>query len=107
MLYIKVHTILDTGILSVEAFQKLKYRKIYTRNVGVKYSQPLQTHEVVYADIFEIKLSDRQKQIIRDAVQQNPNQICLASADEIRCRRYGNTVQMNLGNNTPWLLGEE
>lgn len=99
--------LLDTGILPVEAFQKLKYRKIYTRNVGVKYSQPLHTHEVVYADIFEIKLSDRQKQIIRDAVQQNPNQICLASADEIRCRRYGNTVQMNLGNNTPWLLGEE
>lgn len=99
--------LLDTGILPVEAFQKLKYRKTYSHNVGVKYSQPLQTHEVVYADIFEIKLSDRQKQIIRDAVQQNPNQICLASADDIRCRRYGNTVQMNLGNNTPWLLGEE
>lgn len=99
--------LLDTGILPAEAFQKLKYRKTYTHNVGVTYSQPLQTHEVVYADIFEIKLSDRQKQIIRDAVQQNPNQICLASADEIRCRRCGNTVQMNLGNNTPWLLGEE
>lgn len=99
--------LIDTKILPVEAFQKLKYRKVWAHNVGVTYSQPLRIHEVVYADIFEIKLTDDQKQIIRDAVRQNSTQICLATIDEIRCRRYNNSVEMNLGNNTPWLLGEE
>ena len=99
--------LIDTQILPAEAFQKLKYRKVWTHNVGVTYSQPLRIHEVVYADIFEIKLTDGQKQIIRDAVRQNSTQICLATIDEMRCRRYNNSVEMNLGNNTPWLLGEE
>ena len=99
--------LIDTQILPAEAFQKLKYRKVWTHNVGVTYSQPLRIHEVVYADIFEIKLTDGQKQIIRDAVRQNATQICLATIDEMRCRRYNNSVEMNLGNNTPWLLGEE
>lgn len=99
--------LIDTGILQVEEFRKLKYRKVWTHNVGVTYSQPLGIHEVVYADIFEIKLTDCQKQIIRDATRQNSTQICLATIDEIRCRRYNNSVEMNLGNNTPWILGEE
>lgn len=99
--------LIDTEILPAEVFQKLKYRKVWTHNVGVTYSQPLRIHEVVYADIFEIKLTDCQKQIIRDAVSQNSTQICLATIDEMRCRRYNNSVEMNLGNNTPWLLGEE
>ena len=99
--------LIDTQILPAEAFQKLKYRKVWTHNVGVTYSQPLRIYEVVYADIFEIKLTDGQKQIIRDAVRQNSTQICLATIDEMRCRRYNNSVEMNLGNNTPWLLGEE
>lgn len=99
--------LIDTQILPAEAFQKLKYRKVWTHNVGVTYSQPLRIHEVVYADIFEIKLTDGQKQIIRDAVRQNSTQICLATIDEMRCRRYNDSVEMNLGNNTPWLLGEE
>lgn len=99
--------LIDTGILPTEEFQKLRYRKVWTHNVGVTYSRPLQMQEIVYADIFEVKLTEKQKQVIRDAVQQNSTQICLASVDEIRCRRYNNAVQMNLGNNTPWLLGEE
>lgn len=99
--------LIDTGILPADEFQKLRYRKVWVHNAGVTYSQPLRTHEVVYADVFEIKLSDTQKQIIRDTVQEDSNNICLASPDEMRCRRYGDSVQMNLGNNTPWLLGEE
>ena len=62
---------------------------------------------MIYADIFEVKLTDSQKQIIRDVVEQNTTQICLATIDEIRCRRYNNSIPMNLGNNTPWILGEE
>lgn len=46
--------LIDTQILPAEAFQKLKYRKVWTHNAGVTYSQPLRIHEVVYADIFEI-----------------------------------------------------
>lgn len=99
--------LIDTKILPREAFQKLKYRKVWTHNVGVTYSQPLQIHEVVYADIFDVKLTDYQKQIIRDAVERNSTQICMATTDEIRCRRYNKSLKMNLGNNTPWLLGEE
>lgn len=99
--------LIDTGILPAEAFHKLKYRKVWTHNVGVTYSQPLKIHEVIYADIFEVKLTDSQKQIIRDVVEQNTTQICLATIDEIRCRRYNNSIPMNLGNNTPWILGEE
>lgn len=99
--------LIDTGFLPADGFQKLRYRKVWTHNVGVTYSQPLCIHEVVYADIFEVKMLESQKQMIRDAVQEYPDKICLASPDEMRCRRYGDSVQMNLGNNTPWLLGEE
>ncbi len=99
--------LIDTDILPAKAFQKLKYRKVWEHNEGVLYSQPLGKYEVLYADIFEIKLTDYQKQIIRDVVRKNYEQICLASIDEIRCRRYNNSVTMNLGNNTSWILGEE
>lgn len=99
--------LLETDLLPEDEFKKLRYRKVWEHNGGVTYSQPLRIYEVVYADIFEIILSDEQKQKIRDAVKLNPYNICLALPDEMRCRRYGGSVQMNLGNNTPWLLGEE
>lgn len=96
--------LIDTGILPAKPFRKLKYRKVCAHNVGLTYSQPLQIHEVVYADIFEIKLTDYQKQIIQTAIEQHPTQICLATIDEILCRRYGDSLTMNLGNNTPWII---
>lgn len=98
--------LLDTGILPKDEFQKLKYRKVDVHNVGFTYSQPLASHEVIYADIFELILTDDQKNIIRDAVSKYPDCIVLATPQEIKTRRYAGSVEMNLGNNTPWIIGE-
>lgn len=99
--------LIETDILPENEFRKIKYRKVWEHNVGFTWSQPLRKHEVIYADIFELKLTERQKEIIRNAAQNHPDKICLATPDEMKCRRYNGSVEMNLSNNTPWLLGEE
>jgi hypothetical protein len=65
----------------------------------------MQCDEIVYADIFEIKLSDSQKAAIRQTVEEYPDMLCLATADELKCECY-NGIEKNLGNNAKWLLGE-
>lgn len=95
------------GILSAEAFQKISYQKIWTYNSGVRFSVPLQVNEIIYADIFELKLTAAQKENIKKALLQYPDKICLASQEEITCRCVNSSVRMNVGNNAVWLLGEE
>ena len=92
-------------ILSPDVFQKIEYRKIGVHNKGVKYSNYLSCNEYVYADIFEIKLSEDQKQCIINAVTKNPNSVCLATADEIKKECF-NGIERNIGNNARWILGE-
>lgn len=98
--------VIQDGTLPEEFFRHLKYRKVKIHNKGITWSEFLGIHEVLYADIFEVTLDDKQKEIIRCAVKEHPEKLCLASADEMRCRRYGDSVEANLGTNVPWLLGE-
>jgi len=92
-------------LLPADIFSKFDYRKIYTHDKGVEFSTFTQCNEIVYADIFEIKLSDSQKAAIRHAVEQHSDLLCLATAEELKCECY-NGIEKNLGNNAKWLLGE-
>lgn len=98
--------VLQDGTLPEEKFRHLKYRKVNVHNKGITWSEYLNINEVLYADIFDVTLSEEQKEIVRRAVKEHPEKLCLASPDEMRCRRYADSVEANLGTNVPWLLGE-
>lgn len=98
--------LIETGLLPAEHFQKLEYRKVGVHNVGVQYSKYTDCDELIHADIFELKLSKEQMQVIIDAVRVHPDQLCLASAEELKSECY-NGIEKNIGNNAIWLLGEE
>lgn len=98
--------LIETGLLSKEKFEKLVYRKVNVHNKGVRYSKYMQCEEFVYADIFELKLTEEQEQEIRNAVKKRPELLCLATVDELKSECYSG-IQKNLGNNSKWIIGEE
>lgn len=103
--------LIETGLLSEADFKKLKYRKVGTHNVGFTYfvgaeNKSNRRPEFIYADIFELQLTEQQQECIREAILKNPGALCLATIEEIRSRRYNNSVEMNVGNNAVWILGE-
>lgn len=104
--------LLDSGLLPKECFEKIDYRKIYTRNIGFSYYIGDEAHkkerpEVIYSDIFEIVLNEAQKDAIRKSVRENPDQLCLVTHEEISTHCCKGSVERNIGNNAPWILGEE
>lgn len=100
--------LIATGFLPEEEFRHLRYRKVKVHNKGItKAPVPDRIDEVIYADIFEVTLTDKQKNLVQKALTDHLNDLCLASLEEMKSRRYDGAVEMNLGNNVPWLLGEE
>lgn len=97
--------LIASKLLPEKIFSNLEYRKVHIHNNGVKHSRFMECNELVYADIFEVKLSKPQKSAIRQAVRDYPDLLCLASEKELRCECY-NGIEKNLGNNSKWLLGE-
>lgn len=97
--------LLVSGLLPSEKFSTLKYRKIGVHNKGILYSKYLRCDELVYADIFELRLSEEQMELIRMSVKSHPDILCLASAEELKSECYGG-IEKNIGNNAVWLLGE-
>lgn len=94
--------------LDEDDFRQLRYRKVDVHNKGITKSiVPERIAEVIYADIFEVTLTDEQKHAVKRAVEEHPDDLCLAAPEEMRSRRYAGSVEMNLGNNVTWLLGEE
>lgn len=96
---------ITSGLLPAVDFKSIEYRKIYVHNNGVQFSKYMGCNELVYADIFELKLSDAQLVTIRQAVKNNPDLLCLASAEELKSECF-NGVERNIGNNAVWLLGD-
>lgn len=100
--------IIEPGFVPEEQFRHLRYRKVKVHNKGItKALVPNRIDEVIYADIFEVSLTYEQKRLVKRALDEHSNDLCLASPEEIKSRRYGGAVEMNLGNNVPWLLGEK
>lgn len=97
--------LIDTNLLPAEDFRILKYRKVSTHNKGVQFSTYLDCKELLYSDIFEIKLTDKQVKAIKKAVLEHPEQLCLATDEELKTECY-NGINKNLGNNAKWLIGE-
>ena len=97
--------LVDTSFLSGEIFDILKYRKVSVHNSGIKHSQYLNCEELLYSDIFEVVLTEKQKQDIREAVQKYPEMLCLASVEELRSQCYDG-IERNLGTNSMWIIGE-
>lgn len=101
-----IEELIETNLLPSEVFKKIRYRKVDVHNVGVKYSNYNECDEFVYADIFELVLSEEQTKSIIDAVANYPELLCLATAEELKSECYGG-IERNVGNNAIWLLGEE
>lgn len=97
--------LLDTGLLPKEVFSNLIYRKVGIHNKGIQKSKYMSCDEFIYADIFELTLSDEQQNSIRSAVLANPEQLCLASDKELMTECY-NGIEKNLGTNSAWIIGE-
>ena len=90
-----------------QIIKNIKYRKFAVHNKGITDSiVPGGKKEVIYADIFELSLTDDQKTLIKEAVDKN-SELCLATVEEIRKRQYNNSVEMNISNNARWLLNED
>lgn len=98
--------LLNTGILSKEDFNIIKYRKVSNHDIGVTYSRYNNCLEYVYADVFELEPNDRQREMLRNLEQDSHPDICWADSEEIKKLCAGGKDR-NLGDNTPWILGEE
>ena len=100
--------LIATGFLPEEKFRHLRYRKVAVHNKGITKSiVPERIPEVIFADIFEVSLTDEQKTVVKQAVNDHQNDLCLATPNEMKSRCYAGSIEMNIGNNVPWLLGEE
>ena len=97
--------LIDTGFLPEDEFKIIKYRKKFVHDKGVKYSKYLECDEYLYSDIFELKLTKKQCDLIKKAVDNHPNDLCLATANELKTECFGGIVK-NVGTNAVWLLGE-
>ena len=97
--------LINSKLLPAEIFENIEYRKVLVHNKGVQFSTYMQCNELVYADVFEIKLSAKQKSAILNAVQEHSDMLCLATDNELLSECY-NGIEKNLGNNAKWLLGE-
>lgn len=97
--------LLTTKLLPANSFKILHYRKIAFHNKGLTYSKYNNCIEFLYADIFELTLTEDQKQIIRESVKKHPKSLCLADSDELKSMCH-NGIEKNLGNNAKWLIGE-
>lgn len=96
-----------SGYLPEDKFRYLRYRKIGIHNKGVTKSFITnELPEVIYADIFEITLSEEQKLLVKNAVDNYPNELCFATKDELRSRKLNGSAEMNIGNNAAWLMEE-
>lgn len=88
-------------------YRHFQYRKAGTHNVGITKSPVANSKpEVIYADIFEVSLDDTQKEAVRQALTEHSDELYLASRDEILNRRKNGSVEMDIANNVPWLIGE-
>ena len=97
--------LIETEILPRNEFKDIKYRKLFVHNKGIQYSIYLECTELLYADIFELELTNAQKEIVRKALKDKPEEICAATEEEIKKLCF-NGIEKNLGTNTPWILEE-
>lgn len=94
-----------TGLLPENEFKNLTYRKVFVHNEGVTFSKFNNCNEFIYSDIFDLTLTEEQRDAILNAVKEHPDYLCLASAEEIKSECYAG-IEKNIGNNAKWLLGE-
>ena len=97
--------LIEAKILPKDEFKYIKYRKLFVHNKGIQYSTYTECNELLYADIFELELTIAQKEFVRKALKDKPNEICAATEEEMRKLCY-NGIEKNLGTNTPWILEE-
>ena len=97
--------LIDTGLLPENDFKQLIYRKIFVHNKGLTFSNYNNCIEFIYADIFDLDLTDKQIAAIIKSVKEHPESLYLATADELKSECY-NGIEKNIGNNAKWLLGE-
>ena len=96
--------LIDSKVLDSDEFSSFpKYNLIRSHDIGIKKSLYFAGYEWIYADVFEFELNEKQKEVIRKAVVDHPDKVVLVTPQEIDELRY-NSLDKNLGDNTPWLI---
>lgn len=75
----------------------------------VAYGSVFGHYELLFADIIEVQLSDRQEQLFRELSRVKSGKYCFATADEIKALgvKYNtNDMSDNIGNHTFKVLNE-
>lgn len=98
--------LIQTGILPEKEFSIIDYRKVDTYKTGVQYSQYMRCNEILYSDIFEVQLTDKQERILVEKMNETDDRICWATEEELQSLCAGG-IEKNLGTNAPWILGGE
>lgn len=96
--------LIESNFLPENSFKVIEYRKVFVHNKGVTFSIHNDCRELIYADIFELKMSAEQEAIIKKAVIDYPDLLCLATDSELKSECY-NGVEKNIGNNGKWIIG--
>ena len=95
--------LLETGILPKNEFETIKYRKVSVHDIGITYSKYNDCLEYVYAEIFELVPTEKQKEVLKNLCDISNENVCWATNTEIKKLCAGG-IEKNLGTNTPWIL---
>ena len=104
-----IEEIFSTGILDKETYGTLSYKFCGRHMTDVAYGSVFGHYELLFADIIEVQLSDRQEQLFRELSRVKSGKYCFATADEIKALgvKYNtNDMSDNIGNHTFKVLNE-
>jgi SMODS-associated NUDIX domain len=84
--------LVSSGILPVEFFPHIQYKKIGTHRTGIQYAQKFKMDEFLLAEIFELLPTVPQQEKLKELQTGNHNDIIWATRDEILCGRQGTNI---------------
>ena len=104
-----IEEIFSAGILNKETYGTLSYKFCGRHMTDVAYGSVFGHYELLFADIIEVQLSDRQEQLFRELSRVKSDKYRFATADEIKALgvKYNtNDMSDNIGNHTFKVLNE-
>ncbi|HUT87735.1 MAG TPA: hypothetical protein VMX15_06600 [Candidatus Heimdallarchaeota archaeon] len=95
--------VIATGILDADLFSRVDTQWVRSVGIGIRYSPELEIPEYLFADVFEILLSDEQEAALRALRDVRSDQYRFV--DEQCIRSYGQTCGLRIGSHT-WKILE-
>ncbi len=104
-----IEEIFSTGILDRETYGTLSYKFCGRHMTDVAYGSVFGHYELLFADIIEVQLSERQEQLFRELAKVKSGKYYFATAEEIKTLgvKYNtNNMIDSIGNHTFKVLSE-